>query len=191
MTGSALQWVGEFLDLANPVEDAAALAASVCDSAGVHFVPAMSGLGAPYWDSAARGTIAGLSRTSTRAHLARAAVEAIAFQVRDVFDAMERESGTALPALRADGGATRNDALMQFQADVLGRAVLRATTEDLSALGAAKLAGVVLGWWESLEALPCTTTSFEPRICADEREAKYGAWQHAVAQARLKAEAAA
>jgi len=190
MTGSALQWVGEFLVLANPVEDAAALAASVSDAAGVYFVPAMSGLGAPYWDSAAKGTIVGLSRTSTKAHLARAAVEAIAFQVRDVFDAMEREAGVALPALRADGGATRNDALMQFQADVLGRPVLRAATEDLSALGAAKLAGVALGWWESLEALPCATTSFEPRMCACEREARYGAWRQAVAQTRLKAEVA-
>jgi glycerol kinase len=191
MTGAAVQWVGEFLGLANPVEDAAALAATVGDSAGVYFVPAMSGLGAPHWDSAARGTIAGLSRTSTRAHLARAAVEAIAFQVRDVFDAMEREAGVALPALRADGGATRNDALMQFQADVLGQPVLRAATEDLSALGAAKLAGVALGWWPSLEALPCATTSFEPRMCESVREARCAQWQHAVAQARMKPEAAA
>lgn len=188
MTGSAVQWLGEFLGLANPVDDAVALAASVSDSAGVHFVPAMSGLGAPHWDSDARGTITGLSRTSTRAHLARAAVEAIAFQVRDAFDAMEDEGGVRLQALHADGGATRNDALMQFQADVLGRPVLRAATEDLSALGAAKLAGVALGWWTSLESLPCSTTSFEPRMSASEREARYGAWRHAMAQARLRPE---
>jgi len=188
MTGSAVQWLGDFLGLANPVEDAVALAASVRDAAGVYFVPAMSGLGAPHWDSTARGTITGLSRTSTRAHLARAAVEAIAFQVRDVFDAMELEAGIRLPALHADGGATRNDALMQFQADVLGRPVHRSTTEDLSALGAAKLAGVALGWWGSIEDLPCATTRFEPLMCENEREARYGAWRHAVAQARLKPE---
>lgn len=191
MTGSAVQWLGEFLGLANPVADAVALAASVNDSAGVYFVPAMSGLGAPHWDSDARGTITGLSRTSTRAHLARAAVEAIAFQVRDVFAAMESEAGVRLPALHADGGATRNDALMQFQADVLGRPVLRSATEDLSALGAAKLAGVALGWWPSLDALPCATTGFEPTMPELERNAKYGAWRHAVAQARLKPEVTA
>jgi len=184
MTGSAIQWLGEFLALANPVEDAVALAASVPDSGGVHFIPAMSGLGAPHWDSAARGTIAGLTRTSTRAHLARAAVDCIAFQVRDVFDAMQHESGIALPALHADGGATRNDALMQFQAGILGRPVHRSTTEDLSALGAARLAGLALGWWPSLESLSHATTTFTPQMSGSEREARYSAWQHAVQQAR-------
>jgi glycerol kinase len=184
MTGSAIQWLGEFLALANPVEDVAALAASVSDSAGVHFIPAMSGLGAPYWDSNARGTITGLTRTSTRTHLARAAIESIAFQVRDVFDAMQHESGIALPALHADGGATRNDALMQFQADILGRPVHRSTTEDLSALGAARLAGLAIGWWTSLEAIPHETTTFDPRMPSHERDTRYAAWQHAIAQAR-------
>jgi glycerol kinase len=184
MTGSAIQWLGEFLALTNPVDDVAALAASVGDSAGVHFIPAMSGLGAPHWDSSARGTITGLTRTSTRAHLARATLESIAFQVRDVFDAMQCESGIALPALRADGGATRNDALMQFQADILGRPVHRSTTEDLSALGAARLAGLALGWWTSLEELPHETSTFNPRMPANERDTRYAAWQHAIAQAR-------
>jgi glycerol kinase len=187
MTGSALHWLGDFLNLANPVEDAAALAASVPSSAGVHFVPAMSGLGAPHWDTAARGTITGLSRTSTRAHLVRAALEAIAFQIRDVFDAMQRESGTLLLALHADGGATRNSALMQFQADILGKPVHRSCTEDLSALGSARLAGLALGWWPALDTIPHpATTTFTPRMSATERESRYAAWQHAVAQTCLQ-----
>ena len=145
MAGSAVQWVGEFLGLADPVNDAVALAASVSDSDGVCFVPAMLGLGAPYWDSVARGTVTGLGRTSRAAHLARAALEAIAFQVRDVLTAMVEESGCDLPVLHVDGGATRNDGLMQFQADILGRPVVRSHDEDLSALGTAWFGGMASG----------------------------------------------
>jgi glycerol kinase len=184
MTGATIQWLGEFLGLGDPVEEVVDLADSVLDSAGVYLVPAMSGLGAPHWDSDARGIITGLTRTSSRAHLARAAVESIAFQVRDVFDTMLVEAGIPLPVLYVDGGATRNDSLMQFQADVLGRPVFRSTTADLSALGAAGLAGLELGWWKSLGALPHETTAFLPAMGSSEREQRYSAWRHAIFQAR-------
>lgn len=187
MSGAAVQWLGEFLRLPNPIEDAARLAESVDSSDGVYFVPAMSGLGAPHWDTAVRGAVFGLSRTSTSAHLARAAVEAIAFQVRDVFDVMEREAAVPLPVLYADGGATRNDRLMQFQADILGRPVMRSICPDLSAVGAAWFAGIALGIWSSLEAiekLRFDSQIFEPRMSETEREQKYGDWKLSVERAR-------
>jgi glycerol kinase len=134
MTGSAIQWLGEFLGFDHPTNDLVALAAKVEDAAGVFFVPAMVGLSAPHWDADARGSISGLSRHHKLAHLARAAIESIAFQVADVFSAMEAETGMHFEELRVDGGATRNDSLMQFQADVLGRPVLRSPNEELSAL---------------------------------------------------------
>jgi len=152
-------------------------------------VPAMVGLGAPHWDNRARGTIAGLGRTTRAAHLAHAAIESIAFQVRDVFDAMLEELDSELPVLRADGGATRNDWLMQFQADILGRPVVRSSHEDLSALGAARLGGLTLGWWRSLadlEALPSETKTFVPRLPSGEREERYLGWKLAVRRARLQ-----
>jgi glycerol kinase len=187
MTGSAVQWVGEFLGFTAPAEDAATLAETVADSGGVYFVPAMVGLGAPHWDSAVRGAIFGLSPTSTAAHLAKAAVESIAFQVRDVFDAMEREASCSFPMLHADGGATHNDQLIQFQADVLGRRVARSICPDLSALGAAWLAGIALGYWSSLDAveqLNCDAQMFEPRMPEFEREQRYGGWKLSVERAR-------
>jgi len=189
MAGSAVQWVGEFLGLADPIAITTELAASVRDSDGVYFVPAMVGLGAPYWDNRARGTITGLGRTTRAAHLAHAAIEAIAFQVRDVFDAMVDESNCELPVLRADGGATRNDWLMQFQADILGRLVMRSGHEDISALGAARLGGLTLGWWPSLSA-PAVLLSeaevFSPRMRPEEREDRYQGWKLAVRRARLQ-----
>ncbi|MGD0841471.1 MAG: glycerol kinase GlpK [Candidatus Acidiferrales bacterium] len=192
MSGAAIQWLGEFLRLPNPVEDVARLAESAGSSDGVYFVPAMIGLGAPYWDSAVRGAVFGLSRTSTTAHLAKAAVEAIAFQVRDVFDAMEREAGCLLPMLHADGGATHNDQLMQFQADMLGRSVMRSICPDLSALGAAWFAGLALGLWRSLEALEklrFDSQVFVPRMSEIEREQKYSGWKLSVERARRQAPA--
>jgi glycerol kinase len=192
MAGSAIQWLGEFLRLPNPVHDVAALAASVPNAAGVHFVPAMLGLGAPHWDTSARGIISGLGSTSTTAHLARAAIESIAFQVRDVFGAMEEEAEIHLPSLHADGGATGNDTLMQFQADMLGRPVLRSRVEDLSAVGAAWLGGMTLGWWPSLSALekiPQQADTFSPQLSASERDTRYTAWRLAIARARLQQEA--
>jgi glycerol kinase len=193
MSGAAVQWVGEFLGLEHPAEDAAALAATVSDAAGLILVPAMVGLGAPYWDSAVRGLITNVERPHTAAHLARAAIDAIAFQVADVLEAMEDVAHVELPVLLADGGATRNDSLMQMQADVLGRPVDRSTQEDLSARGAAMLGGLTLGWWRSLDelaALPKTVQPFEPRIAQAERERLRGMWWVAVERARLKPERA-
>ena len=187
MTGSTVQWLGEFLGLPEPASGAAKLAETVQESEGVYFVPAMVGLGAPHWDSAVRGAIFGLSRTSTAAHLAKAAVESIAFQIRDVFDAMEREADVSFPMLHADGGATHNHQLMQFQADVLGRPVMRSICPDLSALGAAWLAGIALGYWDALEALGklgLDSQIFEPRMPEIEREQKYDGWKLAVECAR-------
>jgi glycerol kinase len=185
MTGSAVQWVGEFLGLAHPAEDAAALAAGVEDAAGVFFVPAMAGLGAPYWDAEARGAMFGLGRSHKAAHLARAAIDAIAYQVADVFYAMEEATQSTLPALHADGGATRNRDLMQFQAGILGRNVLRSAIEELSCLGAAWLGGLTLGWWKTL-AQPHENTAqpetFRPLMDESRRTQLYSAWQSAVQQ---------
>lgn len=189
MSGAAVQWVGEFLGLARPAEDAAALAATVPDSAGLMLVPAMVGLGAPHWDAAARGLIANLERSHTAAHLARAAVDAIAYQVAGVLESMEAAAGVDLPILLADGGATRNSTLMQMQADIIGRPVHRSSQEDLSARGAAMLAGMALGWWKSpaeLAALPRDADVFEPRMNAAQREKLRDSWRLAVRRARLR-----
>lgn len=188
MAGAAVQWVGAFLGLGEPLRETLALAATVRDAGGVVFVPAMAGLAAPWWNTAVRGCVTGLQTGSTRAHLARAAVEAIAFEVRDVFCAMEGAGGVPLPALRADGGATRNDALMQFQADVLGRPVLRSACEDLSALGAAWLGGLTLGWWgdeAEFGGLGEAPARFIPEMQPEERRQRCAAWQAAVDAALL------
>jgi glycerol kinase len=188
MTGAGVAWVGEFLGLPDPVAAATRLADTVSGSDGVYFVPAMSGLGAPHWDGQAKGCLSGLTRTSRAAHMARAAVEAIAFQVRDVFDAMAGGAGCELPALCADGGATRNDSLMQFQADILGRPVVRSGCEDLSAVGAAWFGGMSLGWWKSTAALarlPQETQNFLPQMQSAERERLHTGWQTAVKRTRL------
>lgn len=192
MTGSAVQWVGEFLLLAEPAQQAASLGASVGNADGVYFVPAMVGLGAPHWDSAVRGTITGLGRGHTAAHLAHAAVDAIAYQVADVFLAMEDAAGRVLPALHADGGATRNSPLMQFQADILGRPVLRSTNEELSAIGAARMAGLALGWWKDqaeLSELSDNVDKFPPAMGRTERDQLYAGWKKAVRHSRIIAEA--
>lgn len=189
MTGSAVQWVGEFLGLADPARDVAALAETVEDSAGVVLVPAMVGLGAPWWDTEARGLIANLSRFHKAAHLARAAIDSIAFQVTDVFAAMEQDSRRSLPELATDGGATCNAMLMQLQSDLLQRPVRRSVCEDLSALGAALLGGLTLGWWRSLDdvaALPRQSQNFSPKMPRERRDALYDAWIQAVARARLR-----
>jgi glycerol kinase len=189
MTGAAIQWVGEFLHLADPVGDTLRLADTVSDSGEVYLVPAMVGLGAPHWDNAVRGTIFGLNRTSEMGNLALAAVESIAFQIRDVFDAMEREAGCMLKALHADGGASQNDRLMQFQADILGRPVIRSLCPDLSALGAAWLAGLAIGYWQSLLSLRGFSTGsrvFQPKLSEKERKLKYDGWLLSVARARFQ-----
>jgi glycerol kinase len=188
MTGAGVQWVGDFLGLSDSVNDTIALAETVIDSEGVYFVPAMVGLAAPHWDTAARGTVAGLSHASRAAHLARAAVEAIAFQVRDVFVAMEVQAGCELPVLHADGGAARNNWLMQFQADILRRPVVRSGCEDLSALGAAWFGGLALSWWRSTDefaAIQPETQTFAPRMSDAEGERRCAGWQLAVERACL------
>src|SRR5262245_4110329 len=169
VTGAAVQWLGEFLGLANPAEAVAELAGRVADAGGLYLVPAFVGLGAPYWNDAARGLISGLTQGATTAHLARATIEAIAYQVRDVFDVMQAESGMDLKVLLADGGASRNNMLMQFQADIIGRPLLRSASTDASALGAAYLAGLAVGIWRALddiESLPRPRERFEPRMPA-------------------------
>ena len=194
MTGSAVQWVGEFLGLPNPTADTVALAGAVPDSAGVVFVPAMVGLGAPYWDKGARGMISNLERSHTSAHLARAALDAIVFQIADVFFGMEQAAGVELPVLLADGGASSNDGLMQFQADVLMRSVQRAANEELSAVGAAWLGGLALGWWScfrELAEIQQDPMTFAPKISTDEACLLRKRWSIAVGRARLPGEEAA
>ena len=187
VTGAAVQWLGEFLGLAGSAE-VAALAASVPDASGLYLVPAFVGLGAPHWNDAARGLIAGLTRGSTAAHLARATIESIAYQVRDVFEVMQREAGTDLNVLLADGGASRNSMLMQFQADIIGQPVLCTLSADASALGTAYLAGLGSGIWASLDeiaALPRSRERFDPHMINDERTTRYSGWRTAVARATL------
>jgi len=185
-TGAAVEWLGEFLGLEARAEDVARLAGSVDDSAGVHLVPAFAGLGAPHWNDRARGLLTGLTRGTTAAHAARAAVESIAYQVRDVFDAIARDACVELPLLLADGGATKNAMLMQFQADILGCPVAARAAPEVSALGAAWMAGLAVGIWKSLEELRALAREeryFEPTMPAERRESLYAAWREAVARA--------
>ena len=187
VTGAAVQWLGDFLG-SNPA-DVATRAAEVEDTDGVYFVPAFVGLGAPYWVSDARGLLSGLTRGSGSAHVARAVVESIAYQIRDIFDLMERESGSALNMLLADGGPTRNDMLMQFQADIIGRPVVRNNSTNLSALGAAYLAGLHIGTWsgyDGIARLPRPTDRFEPKMLESKRESLYSGWRDAVSRALFK-----
>lgn len=191
VTGAAVEWFGQLLGLANPVKEIEALAASVPDADGAYLVPAFVGLGAPHWQDAARGLMTGLTRGSTSAHLARATLESIAYQVRDVFDVMQTEAGTPLQFLLADGGASQNDLLMQFQADILGCPVLRSASSDVSALGAAYLAGLSVGYWASedeIAMLPRPQDRFEPQMNSVQRDRLYSGWQEAVARTVFKAE---
>ena len=150
IAGAAVQWLRDGLGIIQHASETAALATSIEDNGGVYFVPAFVGLGAPYWDANARGVIVGLTRGATKAHLARAALEAMAYQTADVLDAMRQDSGVAVQSLRVDGGATSNDWLMQFQADMLGVAVRRPLVQETTALGAAYLAGLATGVWSDL-----------------------------------------
>jgi glycerol kinase len=184
-TGAAVQWVGELLGLTDPGPEVEKLACSVEDTAGVYFVPALAGLGAPHWSDSARGLITGLTRGATGAHLARAAVEAMAYQVRDVFDAMQADAGAPLRTLLIDGGASRNNLLLQFQADLLDCEVLRSTSSDVSPLGAAFLAGLAAGVWANeaeIEALVPPRDRFTPQMSEAQRAALYAGWQAAVAR---------
>lgn len=186
-TGGAVQWLAGFLGLAGGAEEAAALAASVPDAGGAYLVPAFAGLGAPHWDAGARGVICGLTRGSTHAHIARATVDSIAYQVADVFTAIRQDASITAPALYADGGASRNARLMQFQADILGCPVIRSASADLSAIGAAWLAGLAVGYWASLEelaALPGETSRFEPDMSDARRTEMIEGWRDALERSR-------
>lgn len=186
-TGGSVQWIASFLGLGGGANEVAALAAGVPDSAGVYLVPAFAGLGAPHWDANARGILCGLTRGTTTAHAARAAIDSIAFQVRDVFEAMRLDAAIPLPALYADGGASRNESLMQLQADLLDCPVIRSSSPDLSAVGAAWLAGLAAGFWSSikeLERLPRQTTRFEPHMLASQRERLLQGWSDALSRSR-------
>jgi len=186
VTGSAVQWLRDGLGIIREARDVEALAASVPDANGVHFVPALTGLGAPYWDAEARGTITGLTRGATAAHIARATLEAIAFQSRDVLDAMRADSGITLAELKVDGGASRNDLLMQIQADVLGVPLVRSKQVETTVLGAAYLAGLAVGVWADREDVRdswLVDRTFEPTWSEDERESRYEGWQAAVRRA--------
>ena len=187
VSGSAVQWLRDGLGVIENAADSEALAASLEGNDGVYFVPALTGLGAPYWDPYARGTIVGLTRGTTKAHFARAALEAIAYQSRDVVDAMSRDAGVPLAELRADGGAVANSFLMQFQADTLGVPVRIPRVTETTALGAAYLAGLGVGFWESREQIQSQwqcAGEFTPAMSADDRNALYERWQAAVERSR-------
>ena len=186
VTGSAVQWLRDGLQLIGSAAEVEALAASVPDSGGVVFVPALTGLGAPHWDPDARGTLLGLTRGSTRAHLARATLDAIAFEVRDVVDAMTSEAGLDVPLLQVDGGASANDLLCQTQADQLGVPVQRPEVLETTALGAAFLAGLGTGVWASREELTHTwrlDRRFEP-VSGVRENGSYARWTRAVERSK-------
>jgi glycerol kinase len=185
--GAAVQWLRDELRIISRADETQALAESVADTGGVYFVPAFVGLGAPYWDPRARGAIVGLTRGSNRAHIGRAALEAIAYQTRDVLEAMEADAGSKLKTLRVDGGASVNDWLMQFQADILGVPVERPKVTETTALGAAYLAGLASGFWRDQEEIRShwlVDKRFEPRISVTERDRLYTGWATAVSRVR-------
>jgi glycerol kinase len=187
VAGAAIQWLRDGLGMLARAADVEALAAGVADTSGVYFVPALSGLGSPYWDPHARGTIVGITRGTTKAHLARAALEAIAFQSAELLEAMAADAGIALTELRVDGGAAANDLLMQTQADFLGVPVVRPRIIETTALGAAYLAGLAVGFWKDeaeVAALWLRDRVFEPRLTRDAAAARLAEWRRAVERAR-------
>jgi len=187
IAGAAIQWLRDGLGLIARAADIDALAATVPDTGGVHFVPALSGLGAPYWDPHARGTIVGITRGTAKAHLARATLEAIAFQSAELIEAMAADSGIPLAELRVDGGATASNLLMQMQADLLGVPVVRPKVTETTALGAAYLAGLATGFWKDeaeIAALWSRDRVFEPTLSRGESAARLGEWKRAVERSR-------
>lgn len=182
IAGAAIQWLRDGLGILARAEESEAMARSVEDTGGVYFVPAFVGMGAPYWDMYARGAILGITRGTTRAHIVRAALESIAFQTRDVINAMQADAGIQLKTLRVDGGATANDFLMQFQADVLGVSVERPSITETTALGAAYLAGLATNLWdrEQLAQKWTLEKAFAPAMDESERNRVYARWQKAV-----------
>ena len=183
VAGSVVQWLRDGLGIIKSSSEVEALAASVPDNGGVYFVPALTGLGAPHWDQYAQGSIYGLSRGSTAAHIARAALEGIAFQTMDIVNAMQKDAGVTLKELKVDGGASRNNLLMQFQADVLGTSVIRPTVTETTALGAAYLAGLAVGYWESIEHIKKqwgVEKEFQPSAAPETVAALKDGWNDAI-----------
>ena len=185
-TGATVQWLRDGLGIIEEASDTETLATSLADNGGVYLVPAFTGLGAPHWDMHARGTIVGVTRGTTRAHFARAALEATAYQTRDVIEAMVVDAGVDVPVLRVDGGGTANDFLMQFQSDILGIPIERSAVAETTALGATYLAGLAVGMWESLDEIEelrgdeAADRTFEPHMSEDERDSLYAQWGNAL-----------
>jgi glycerol kinase len=187
VTGAAVQWLRDELELIKTSSEIADLAATVPNNGGVYFVPAFAGLGAPYWDMYARGTIVGLTRGSNKGHIARAVEESIAYQARDVIETMKTEIHSPIPMLRVDGGGSADKFLLQFQSDILGIPLQRAHTAETTALGAAYLAGLAVGVWQSVDEIGKhwhSAATFEPQMTADERETLYNHWKRAVTRAQ-------
>ena len=183
VTGSLIQWLRDQLGIIESAPEVEKLASSVENNGGVYFVPAFSGLFAPYWRPDARGAIVGLTRYANRGHIARAALEAVAFQTRDVLDAVNADAGVELTELKVDGGMVANDALMQFQADVLGVPVVRPVVAETTALGAAYAAGLAVGFWNSLDDLRANWQEqqrWEPQMAAEDRDRELRLWRKAV-----------
>jgi glycerol kinase len=187
VTGAAVQWLRDGLSLIATADETEPLARAVPDNGGVYFVPALTGLGAPYWDMYARGTIIGLTRGTTKNHLVRATLEAIAYQTRDVVEAMGTETNLKIPLLRVDGGGTANAFLMQFQADILGVPIQLTAIPETTALGAAYLAGLAVGFWQDTAEIARNwraARTYEPSMSTDQRETLYASWKRAVERAR-------
>ncbi|HML52576.1 MAG TPA: glycerol kinase GlpK [Solidesulfovibrio magneticus] len=192
IAGAVVQWLRDGLGIIQSAPEVEQLALSVPDNGGVFLVPAFAGLGAPHWDQYARGAMVGITRGATKAHIARAALESIALQTLDIMDCMQKDAGIKLDTLRADGGATRNNLLMQFQADVLGVPVERPMVTETTALGAAYLAGLAVGFWKSEEEIAAMwqlDRRFEPNMAQSDREKLLHDWQRAVARSKAWIEA--
>lgn len=188
IAGAVVQWLRDELRLIDSASETEQIAQSVPDAGGVYLVPAFTGLGAPQWDMYARGTITGITRGTGRSHIVRAALESIAYQTRDVLDAMMQDTGINLKSLKVDGGASKNNFLMQFQSDILGKEVDRPVVTETTALGAAYLAGLATGFWKSRDEIAqkwSIDRKFMPAMNIDEREARYSKWKKAVTRATL------
>jgi glycerol kinase len=187
ITGAAVQWLRDGLGIIESAEETEELAASLDSNDDVYFVPALVGLGAPHWDSYARGTLIGITRGTDRAHLVRAALESMCYQTRDVVEALEADAGTKIPTFKADGGAAANRWMMQFQADILGIPVEVPETLETTALGAAYLAGLAVGFWEDQEELKNRwrlRRRYEPRMSEEERERLYARWKEVLEKSK-------
>jgi glycerol kinase len=187
ITGAVVQWLRDGLKIIRTAPEVEELASTVPDNGGVYLVPAFVGLGAPHWDGYARGAIVGITRGTTTAHIARAALEGIAYQVADVLQAMQADSGVKLSQLRVDGGAVANNLLMQFQADILGIPVVRPKNAETTAMGAAYLAGLATGFYKSTDEIEtqwAIDRTFEPKMAADQSQKLRGEWNKAVGRAK-------